>query len=129
MNADLLRWNLVFAWGWILLGFISGMLLGLCFHRTDWLGGYSSWPRRMLRLGHISFFGLGVTNLCFFVTACSLEVLPASLNIASIAFLIGGVTMPLCCALTAFVPRARHSFAVPVVSLLVAGAATFWSLL
>ncbi|HMF37455.1 MAG TPA: hypothetical protein VKF17_12475, partial [Isosphaeraceae bacterium] len=57
--------NLTVAWLAILLGLISGTLLGLFFHREDWLGGYGSWRRRMLRLGHISFFGTGLLNLSF----------------------------------------------------------------
>lgn len=129
MNPQLLHWNLHFAWGWILLGFLSGAVMGLCFHREGWLGGYGSWPRRMLRLGHISFFGLGFTNLTFWITVRLLPAAPVSLDVASVAFLIGGVTMPLCCALAAFVRPARHLFAVPVVSLLVAGVTTFIALL
>ncbi len=34
--------NLFLAWLWILLGFVSGMVLGLFFHRENWLGGYGS---------------------------------------------------------------------------------------
>ena len=129
MNTALLHWNIVFAWGWILAGFLSGMVLGLFFHHEHWLGGYGSWMRRMYRLGHISFFGLGFANLVFWVTARLLPVAPASLNVASGAFLIGGVTMPVCCALAAHFRAARHLFAVPVLSLLVAGALTFLALL
>ena len=129
MNPQLLHWNLVFAWGWILMGFLSGLMLGLFFHREEWLGGYGSWMRRLYRLGHISFFGLGMANLLFFVTVRSLPAAPALLNTASIGFLVGGVTMPLCCAIAAHVKPARHLFAVPVISLLVAGAATFIGIL
>ena len=129
MNTSLLHWNLVFAWGWILLGFFSGMIMGLCFHREGWLGGYGSWKRRLYRLGHISFFGLGFANLLFWITARLLPAAPASLDVASIAFLIGGATMPLCTLLAAHWPKSRHLFAIPVVSLLIAGVVTFLALL
>ena len=129
MNPHLLHWNLVFAWGWIVMGFLSGVVLGLFFHREEWLGGYGTWKRRLLRLGHISFFGLGFANLVFWVTARLLPAAPASLDIASVAFLIGGITMPLCCAAAAFFKPARHLFAVPVISLLVAGVVTFLGIL
>jgi hypothetical protein len=129
MNTALLHWNIVFAWGWILAGFFSGMVLGLFFHHEHWLGGYGSWMRRMYRLGHISFFGLGAANLLFFATVRALPTAPPTLNTASVAFLVGGVTMPLCCALAAHFRPARHLFAVPVLSLLVAGTATFLALL
>ena len=61
--------NLILAWLWILLGFATGMVLGMFFHGENWLGGYGSFKRRMYRLGHISFFGLGVVNLLFCLTA------------------------------------------------------------
>jgi hypothetical protein len=50
--------NFYAAWIGILLGFIAGAVLGLFFHDENWMGGYSSWRRRMSRLGHISFFAL-----------------------------------------------------------------------
>jgi hypothetical protein len=129
MDPQLLRSNLIFAWGWILLGFLSGLLMGLCFHREQWLGGYGSWKRRLYRLGHVSFFGLGFANLVFWVTARLLPAAPASLNVASVAFLIGGVSMPFCTVLAAHFRNARLLFAVPVISLLVAGSVTFFSIL
>jgi len=41
--------------GWIafLLGGLAGAIPGLFFHHPDWLGGYSSWRRRMIRLDHL----------------------------------------------------------------------------
>lgn len=129
MNPLLLHWNLVFAWGWIGMGFLSGVALGLFFHDDKWLGGYGSWKRRLFRLGHISFFGLGFANLVFWVTARLLPTAPASLDTASIAFLIGGITMPLCCVLAGIYKPARHLFAIPVISLLVGGSVTFRGIL
>ena len=113
--------NLVLAWLWILLGFASGMVLGLFFHRDDWLGGYGSFRRRLYRLAHISFFGLGAVNLLFWLTVKNLSAPGATLGLASCAFALGAVTMPLCCVLTAHVPKARLLFAVPVVSLITGG--------
>ncbi len=57
--------NLWVAWGGILLGLLSGIAQGLHFHKSDWLGGYGSWSRRMMRLGHVSFFGIALLNLAF----------------------------------------------------------------
>jgi len=113
--------NLLLAWLWILLGFISGMLLGLFFHDEHWLGGYGSFRRRMYRLGHISFFGLGVLNLLFCLTVKHYLLAGTGLYVASWAFMIGAVTMPLCCAIMANWPQARLIFSVPVVSLLTGG--------
>jgi len=119
--------NLFFAWLWILLGFVSGLGLGLFFHRENWLGGYGSLPRRMYRLAHISFFGLGAVNLLFWLTWQRISLMESSApaaTVASWAFILGGVTMPLGCVVMAHFPKARLLFAVPVVSLLLGGALT-----
>lgn len=121
--------NLVVAWLWILLGFVSGMFLGMFFHREEWLGGYASLKRRMYRLGHISFFGLGAVNLFFWLTAKNLSASGTSLGLASWAFVLGAVTMPLCCLLMAHVPKAHLIFAIPVSSLITGGVLTLIFLL
>ena len=48
MLTSPLSYNVALAWLWVLLGFISGMLLGLNFHRENWLGGYASQRRRFI---------------------------------------------------------------------------------
>lgn len=114
--------HLLAGWGGLTLGFISGGMIGTRFHQEAWLGGYSSLRRRMVRLGHIAFIGLGFVNVVF---ALSLAVLPAHepfVRVSSAGFLLGAATMPLCCFLTAFRESMRVLFAVPVVSLITAAA-------
>lgn len=123
--------NLLMAWTWILAGFASGAWLGLGFARETWLGGYSSFRRRLYRLGHIAFFGLGFVNLVFYLTARILANPSAPLlGIASWAFVIGAVSMPVCCLVMAHHPQAKpHAlFAVPVASLLTGATLTLWML-
>jgi hypothetical protein len=124
----LLQFNLILAWLWILLGFLSGMVLGMFFHREGWLGGYTSLKRRMYRLGHISLFALGAVNLLFWLTAKNLSAPGANLGVASWAFALGAVTMPLCCVLMAHSPKMRMLFAVPVVSLIAGAVLTLLSI-
>ena len=109
--------NFYAAWIGIALGFIAGAVIGLFFHEEGWAGGYSSWPRRMARLGHISFFGIAFINLAF---ALSVRVFQVHLTTAvpSYLFLAGAITMPLICFLSAYKKRFRHFFPVPVVCLL-----------
>lgn len=116
--------NLLLAWLWILLGFVSGMALGLFFHREHWLGGYGSFKRRMYRLGHIAFFGLGAVNLLFWLTVQNISPAEPLAKVASWAFIVGALTMPVCCVVTAHFPKARLFFAVPVVSLIAGGILT-----
>ena len=110
--------NLHAAWIGILLGSVAGAVQGLFFHRDDWLGGYDSWPRRMLRLGHISFFGLGFINLAFALTVRAWPV-ESSLVWTSRLFILGAITMPLLCYLSSFKDSFRHLFFIPVLSVIV----------
>jgi len=113
--------NEAFGWVWILVGFVTGFALGLGFHRDDWLGGYGSHRRRMLRLGHISFLGLGFANVLFALSGPRLVLDPHTRAFAAWAFVTGGVTMPACCALMAWRRVFYWGFGVPVLSLLAGG--------
>ena len=114
-TADL---HLLIGWGAIFLGVVSGAVIGLFFHREDWVGGYSSFRRRMLRLGHISFFGLGFTNIVFGLTLQVITLPAFHIDIASPGFVVGVITMPLCCFLTAWKKPFRHFFPIPVLGVL-----------
>ena len=111
--------NTYAAWGGFLLGCCAGALPGLFFYREDWLGGYVSWPRRMMRLAHIAFFGIGFLNLAFGLTSQILG-LKSGLNVPSILLLVGAVTMPLVCYLSAWRPSFRHIFFLPAGSITLA---------
>ena len=108
--------NFYAAWIGILLGFITGAILGLFFHDENWMGGYSSWRRRMARLGHISFFGIALINLIY---SLSLTVFNVQITTPypSYLFIAGAITMPLVCFLAAYNKKFRHLFPVPVLCL------------
>ena len=120
--------NLLSAWIGVLAGFVSGALIGLKFHREDWLGGYTSHRRRMLRLGHISFFGLAVINVMFHSVAGHFAAGHAAVTVASWAFVVGALTMPVACALVAWSTRWKDVFVLPVSSLLLGAVLTLWEL-
>lgn len=124
MNLAFPQLNLVFAWLWMLLGFLSGMALGMGFHKEGFLGGYNSLQRRLYRLGHIACFALGALNLMFFLTVTALDVQNTPLKVAGYGFIVGAVSMPVCCVLMAHWPRLHLLFAVPVISLLIGGTLT-----
>ncbi len=115
--TDFTQLHLVLGWSSMLMGALSGAVIGLFFHREDWAGGYSSFRRRMLRLGHIAFFGLGILNLLFGVTLQFVTLPDIYLRIASIGFISGALTMPLCCLLAAWHKNFRHLFPIPVISI------------
>jgi hypothetical protein len=120
--ADL---NLTAAWTGILAGMVAGAGLGLFFHREEWLGGYGSWRRRLLRLGHISLFGLAFVNLAFALTADRMgwrAGAPSPAGAASALLVAGAILMPLVCALAAWRRPLRHLFFLPVGTLIAAAA-------
>lgn len=103
-------------WSLLLAAFLTGALLGLFFTRDDFLGGYFSWPRRLLRLGHISLAALGILNILY-----SLAPLPGSHawqpQAASLGLIVGGISMPLACFLAAWNKKLKPLFAIPIASL------------
>lgn len=110
--------NFIFAWWWMACGALSGAAIGLVFHRADAFGGYASWTRRLMRLGHIAFFGTGLLNLGFALTVRAVP-LPASgmLDLAGGALIAGAISMSLVCYLAAWRMPWRRLFPIPVICL------------
>ena len=106
--------NVVAGWVGVLCGILSGAGSGLRFYRDEWLGGYDSWRRRLVRLGHISFFGLGFLNLNFAYSAAALKLGGLWLPVASCSLIVAAATMPVCCYLSAWRRPLRHLFPIPV---------------
>lgn len=111
--------NWVFGWSLILIGFATGAGIGLFFHQPEFWGGYASFRRRIVRLGHISCAALGMMNVLY-----SLAPLPSpgtfAEQVASVSFIVGGLSMPIVCFLTGWRSSFRHLFFVPVTSLITA---------
>jgi hypothetical protein len=108
--------NLIAGWLGMLAGVLSGAIIGLFFHQEQWMGGYASYRRRLTRLGHIAFFGLGFLNLIFAATSAQLLLSGHALATASSALILGAITMPACCFLSAWRKPLRHLFPIPVLS-------------
>jgi hypothetical protein len=112
----LLALNLWTGWVGILAGMLSGTAIGFFFHDERWLGGYTSWPRRLLRLGHVSFFGIAFLNIAFAATLHAIGEVPGA-RTASWLLVAGAVLMPAVCFLAAWRKPLRHLFFLPVASL------------
>jgi len=120
--------NIVAAWIAFLFGALAGAVAGLLFHGEAWLGGYGSWRRRLMRLGHVAFFGIGFINLGFGLTVQALGLASRGIDDASFLLIVGLITMPLVCYLAAWKKGFRHLFIVPVGSVVVAVALTIFAL-
>lgn len=137
--------NLLVGWTMILASFVVGGYIGTRAQDEQWLGGYASVPRRLVRLGHIALAALGILNvivwILFSVALASspvsgtqssvalhsqpaplvaLSQLPETYRMAiSLLFAVGGILMPIICFLSAMDFRWRCLFAIPVTLLIV----------
>ena len=105
--------HLLTAWLGFLGGILSGAAIGMFFRDQAWLGGYDSWPRRMLRLGHIACFGIGFLNLSMAVTLGALHW-PAPYRGISMLLVAANVLMPAVCFASAWRPKLAALFPLPV---------------
>jgi hypothetical protein len=115
-NGLMINWY--FGWISILLAFVTGAGIGLFFHDEQFLGGYATFRRRILRLGHIAQAALGMMNVIAgnWQIAGNFELSPAG----RWGLLLGGIAMPLVCFLSAWKSGFRHLFFVPVILLITA---------
>ena len=120
--------NIHAAWIGFFLGCLAGAASGMFFHNNDWLGGYGSWQRRMTRLGHISFFGIGFLNLLFALTIRALGF-ESGIATTSALLIVGAITMPLVCYLSAWKTSFRHLFFIPAMSVTIGIALFVWKIL
>ena len=120
--------NIVAAWIGFLLGCTAGAIPGLFFYQQEWLGGYTSWPRRMIRLAHIAFFGIGLLNIAFAFTVHTFG-LDSDAALPSALLIIGAAAMPLICYLSAWKPIFRHAFFIPAISVTLSIFIVLWRIL
>jgi hypothetical protein len=112
-----LNWQI--GWWLILLSFVTGAGIGLFFHREDFLGGYNSFRRRIVRLGHIALAALGMLNVIYSYSSWPVPETTAAM-VASCGFVVGGIAMPAVCFLTGWRAGFRMLFFIPVLALLIA---------
>lgn len=115
---ELTQLHILAGWGGMLGGALSGAIIGMFFHEQAWAGGYAAFRRRLMRLGHIAFFGIGFLNFMFAFTLPAIPLAAAYAGVASAGFLVAIVAMPLVCFLAAWQKPLRHLFFIPVLAVL-----------
>jgi len=120
--------NLLAGWVAIFLGFVAGAVPGLFFWMEDWLGGYGSWRRRLVRLAHISFFGLGFINVLFALSVPHLGLTAGAplLGWSSVLLVGGVIAMPAVCYLSAWRQPFRNLFFIPVTCMVLGVGLFLW---
>ncbi|MHC4409829.1 MAG: hypothetical protein ACYS0E_03695 [Planctomycetota bacterium] len=111
------------AWTGMAVGAALGMILGLWSFDgpaavPGFLGAYDDTARRLMRLGHIAFFGLGFINL---LLARELPSLPKRVRrIAGRAMNIGNLGLPLTLVIASMVPPIKYLMPIPASAVLLA---------
>lgn len=104
-------------WALVLGAFVTGAVIGLFFHREEFWGGYASFRRRIVRLGHIALAALGMMNVLY-----ALSPWPAAASWQGLwagrLWLAGAIAMPAVCFLSGWRMGWRAWFFVPVSLLL-----------
>lgn len=117
--------NALAAWTGVLLGVLTGAVTGLYFHDESWLGGYASWRRRLMRLGHISFFGIAALNFGYALTLHRFGWHAPPVGSAALA--AANFLMPAVCYLSVWRKPMRQLFFLPVGFVLLAVGGLLWA--
>jgi len=117
--------SLAVAWASLATGAATGLLLGLWSFRGPvpvpaFLGEYDELPRRLLRLGHIAFFGLGMLNIMLSRHMASGSVRRSLGRVALGSMNFGNVLLPLTLILAAFIEPAKYLMSLPAAAVTVA---------
>lgn len=111
------------AWAGMAVGAALGMVLGLWSFDGPlpvpaFLGDYGSTARRLMRLGHIAFFGLGFINL---LLARELPALPArTRRLAGASMNFGNLGLPLTLLVASAIPPVKYLMVLPAGAVLLA---------
>ena len=109
----------------LLLGAASGLVIGLWsfggpLPEPAWVGGYSDLSRRLIRLGHIAFFALGVINLMLARQHAALALPRPATRLARAAMNLGNLLMPTLLFTAVFWPAAKYLLALPALAVTLA---------
>jgi len=105
----------------MLLGAVSGLVMGLWsfggpLPEPSWVGGYGDLPRRLLRLGHIALFALGMINLMLVRQLAAFGLGEGATRLASGAMNLGNVLLPAVLFAAVFRPEMKYLLALPALA-------------
>ncbi len=109
----------------LFLGAASGLVIGLWsfggpLPEPAWVGGYSELPRRLIRLGHIALFALGMINLMLARQHAGFGLPERTTRLALAAMNIGNLLMPALLFATVFLPAMKYLLAAPALAVTLA---------
>jgi hypothetical protein len=123
--------NRTVGWACLAAGVATGMLMGLWsfdgpFATPAWLGEYGDTSRRLARLGHIAFIGLGILNLLLVQELSRSSLGEQAKRAASTAMNLGNVLLPITLFVAAAWHPAKYVMAFPATCVFVALILAAW---
>ena len=93
-------WNRAVGWTCCAVGVGTGLILGLWSFDgpvavPSWIGAYGDTSRRLVRLGHIAFIGLGILNILLGRELPRLALGAGGRRVASLAMNFGNIFLPI----------------------------------
>ena len=116
MNTNIGAINIRFGWCWLFTGILMAMWLGLFAFNAEWLGGYASLTRRFLRLSHIAFMALSLTNVLYGMCIDSINLPVKVKKTGSYCMITAAVFMPVICLLSMVDVFFQSFFFIPALS-------------
>ena len=115
----------LFAWCSCVMGVVTGLTLGLWsfdgpFPTPEWLSDYDSLSRRMTRLGHIAYFGLGFLTLLLAWELPKLTLDARQKTIAAEMMIFGNMFLPLTLFAASIYHPLKYLMPIPALCVLVA---------
>ena len=113
--------------GWLctVLGALTGLVMGLWSFdgpvpTPGWLGEYGTTARRLARLGHIAFFGLGILNVLLAYELSLSALGPQGKRLASFAMNFGNVFLPMTLFAASVFPPLKYLLPLPAIAVALA---------
>lgn len=128
------RRNRGVGWASLVMGATTGLILGMFVFDGPlpvpaWLGGYEELPRRLVRLAHISFMGIGILNILLARELSSLTLSEGAKAAASWSLVIANFLLPVTLFAASVYPPAKYALPVPALAIFVALSLTAWGVL
>lgn len=125
MDVGSRDWNRRVGWASLAVGVTTGLVMGLWSFDgpvavPEWLGAYDATSRRLVRLGHIAFLGLGILDILLGRELPRLDLGDAAKRVASRAMIFGNVFLPITLFAAGMSPPLKYVMPLPATAVFVA---------
>jgi hypothetical protein len=123
--------NRAVGWASLAVGVATGLVMGLWSFDGPlpvpaWLGEYGDSPRRLARLGHIAFIGLGILNILLARELTQSALGERGRRVVSFAMNFGNVLLPIAPFAAAAWRPAKYVMGLPATAVFVALCLAAW---